>query len=96
MKRFSINGKHLPEVPDVIHLGHKVSAVPKEIIGMGEERCRKFYFSLYSIVGTIKGVGRNPTDWTTIMYSVLLPVLGYGCELWDLGMGSAKRFLHQA
>ena len=30
------------------------------------------------------------------MYSVLLPALGYGCELWDLGMGSTKRLLHQA
>ena len=43
-----------------------------------------------------QGVGRNPTVWTTIMYSVLLPVLGYGCELWDLGMGRTKRFLDQA
>ena len=93
---FSINGESLPEVHDVIHLGHKLSAVPKETTGAVEERCRKFYSSLYSIVGAVKGVGRNPTVWTTIMYSVLLPVLGYGCELWDLGMGSIKRLLHQA
>ena len=61
-----------------------------------EERCRKFYSSLYSIVGAVEGVGRSPTVWTTIMYSVLLPVLGYGCELRDLGIGSTKRLLHQA
>ena len=78
---FSINGECLPEVHDVIHLGHKLLAAPKETTGAVEERCRKFYSSLYSIVGTVKGVGRNPTVWTTIMYSVLLPVLGYGCEL---------------
>ena len=41
-------------------------------------------------------MGRNPTVWTMLVYSVLLPVLGYECELWDLGMGSTKRFLHQA
>ena len=76
-----------------IHLfvdGH----IDKETTGAVEERCRKFYSSLYSIVGAVKGVGRNPTVWTTIMYSVLLPVLGYECELWDLEMGSTKR-LHQ-
>ena len=43
-----------------------------------------------------QSVGRNPTVWKTIMYSVLLPVLGYGCELWDLGIGSIQRLLHQA
>ena len=63
---------------------------------MVEEWCRKFCSSLYSIVGAVKGVGCNLTVWTTIMYSVLLPVLGYGCKLWNLGMGSTKRLLHQA
>ncbi len=68
----------MPEVHDVIHLGHKLSAVPKETTGAVEERCRKFYSSLYSIARAFKGVGNNATVWTTIMYSVLLPVLGYG------------------
>ena len=93
---FSINGESVPELHDVIHLRHKLLAVPKETTGAVEERCRKLYSSLYLIVGAVKGVGRNPTVWTTIMYSVLLPVLGYGCKLWDLGMGSTKRLLHQA
>ena len=47
-----------------IHLfvdGH----IDKETTGVVEERCRKFYSSLYSIVGAVKGVGRNPTVWTT-------------------------------
>ncbi len=86
----------MPELHDVIHLGHKLLAVPKETTGAVEERCRKLYSSLYLTVGAVKGVGRNPTVWTTIMYSVLLPVLGSGCELWDLGMGSTKHLLHQA
>ena len=55
---FSFNGESLPEVHDVIHLGNKLSAVPKETTGAVEKRCRKFYSSLYSIVGAVKGVGR--------------------------------------
>ena len=93
---FFTNGENLPKVHDVIHLGHKLLAVEKEATGAVFERSRKFYSSLYSIVGAAEGVGRNPTVWTTIMYSVLLPVLSYGCELWDLGMGSTKRLLHRA
>ena len=61
-----------------------------------EERCRKFYSSLYSIVGKVKGVCRNCTVWPTIMYIILLPILGYGCELWDFGLGSTRRLLYQA
>ena len=36
----------------------------------------KFYSCLYSIMGSVKG--------STVMDRVLLPILGYGCELWDL------------
>ena len=85
---FSINGESLPEVHDVIHLGHKLSAVPKETTGALEERCRKFYSSLYSIVGALKGVGRNPTVWTTI--NVLCIVTCIGLWMRTVGLGNGK------
>ena len=87
---FSICGEHLSEVREVTHLGHVLSSV------IAKERCRKFYSCLYSIMGSVKGIGTDPDVWSTVMDRVLLPVLGYGCELWDLDSRMNKLLVYQA
>ena len=44
-------------------------------------------------VGTVKGVCGNSEVWSEIMYSILLPILGYWCKLW---LGITRRLLYQA
>ena len=45
---------------------------------------------------SVKGIGTNPDVWSTVMDRVLLPVLGYGCELWDLDSRMNKLLVYQA
>ena len=46
-------------------------------------------------LGTVNSVTTDSTLWSKIMYSVLLPVLGYGSELWNLESPNTKHVLHQ-
>ena len=47
-------------------------------------------------LGTVNSVTTDSTLWSNIMYSVLLPVLGYGSELWNLESPNTKHVLHHA
>ena len=93
---FSICGEQLSEVREVTHLGHVLSSVIASSTASVKERCRKFYSCLYSIMGSVKGIGTDPDVWSTVMVRVLLPVLGYGCELWDLDSRMNKLLVYQA
>ena len=46
--------------------------------------------------GVCKGIGTDPDVCSTVMDRVLLPVLGYGCELWDLDSRMNKLLVYQA
>ena len=60
-----------------------------------QDHCRKFYSTIYGLLGSVKGLTTDSTVWPKIMSSILLPVLGYGSELWNLESYNTKRLLHQ-
>ena len=53
---FYINDEYLIEVSEVTHLGHVLSSFIGDSTAAVKERCRKFYGSLYSIIGSVKGI----------------------------------------
>eukprot|EP00118_Oscarella_pearsei_P023150 m.273260 g.273260 ORF g.273260 m.273260 type:complete len:967 (+) comp40573_c0_seq2:1097-3997(+) len=92
---FRLGNGLLEEVEEFLHLGHLLP----QVIGGGttgvQQRCRKFFAALFSIVGVVRGVGVSAIVWQKVMMSILLLILAYGCELWAVGSRQVERLFHR-